>query len=71
MILAIIMSLPLTFPVLVPLPNCYKRFSSEGKTDLSEGKGPPSEDDRNNAIFKLNLHGYSSLFRHAVSSTSF
>ena len=43
MILAIIMSLPPTFPVLVPLPNYYKRFSIEGKTDLSEGRGPPQK----------------------------
>ena len=54
----------------MPLPNFYKPFSIEGKTDLSEGSAP-SEADRNNAIFKLNLHGYTSLFRHAVSSTSF
>ena len=43
MILAIIMSLPPTFPVLVPLPNYYKRFSIEGKTDLSEGRVPPQK----------------------------
>ena len=43
MILAIIMSLPLTFPVLVPLPNYYKHFSIEGKTDLSEGRVPPQK----------------------------
>ena len=43
MILAIIMSLPLTFPVLLPLPNYYKRFSIEGNTDLSEGRVPPQK----------------------------
>ena len=40
MILAIITSIPLTFP----LPNCYKLFFSiEGKTDLSEGRMPPQK----------------------------
>ena len=45
MILAIIMSIPLTFPVnvLMPLPNYYKPFSTEGKTDLSEGRVPPQK----------------------------
>ena len=43
MILAIIMSIPLTLPVLMPLPNYYKRFSIEGKTDLSEGRVPPQK----------------------------
>ena len=43
MILAIIMPIPLTFPVLMPLPNYYKRFSIEGKTDLSEGRVPPQK----------------------------
>ena len=37
MILTIIMSFPLKFPFL-PLPNYYKPFSIEGKTDLSEGR---------------------------------
>ena len=41
MILAIIMSIPLTFHVLIPLPNFNKPFSIEGKTDLSEGRVPP------------------------------
>ena len=41
MILAIIMSIPLTFPILMPLSNHYKPFSIEGKTDLSEGRVPP------------------------------
>ena len=40
MILATIMSIPLTFPVLMPLPNYYKPFPIEGKTDLSEGRVP-------------------------------
>ena len=70
MILAIIMSIPLTFPVLMPLPKYYKRFSIEGKADLSEGRVPPQKLIKNNAIFKLNLHGHTSLFRYAVSSTS-
>ena len=43
MVLAIIMSIPLTFPVLMPLPNHYKPFSIEGKTDLSEGRVPPQK----------------------------
>ena len=43
MILAIIMSIPLTFPVLMPLPNYYKRFSIEGKTDLAEWTVPPQK----------------------------
>ena len=43
MISAIIMSVPLMFPVLMPLPNYYKRFSIEGKTDLSEGRVPPQK----------------------------
>ena len=43
MIVAIIMSIPLTFPVLMPLPNFYKPFSIEGKTDLSEGRVPPQK----------------------------
>ena len=43
MILAIIMSIPLTFPVFMSLPNYYKRFSIEGKTDLSEGRVPPKK----------------------------
>ena len=46
MILAIniIMSIPLTFPVLMLLPNYYKPFFPiEGKTDLSEGRVPPQK----------------------------
>ena len=39
-ILAIFMSIPLTFPVLMPLPNYNKRFLIEGKTDLSERRVP-------------------------------
>ena len=27
----------------MPLPNYYKRFSIEGKTDLSEGRVPPQK----------------------------
>ena len=42
-LLAIIMSTSLTFPVLMPLSNYYKRFSIEGKTDLAEGPVPPQK----------------------------
>ena len=44
-ILAIILSIPPTFPgnVLMPLPNYYKPFSIEGKTDLSKGRVPPQK----------------------------
>ena len=73
MILAIIMSIPLTFPVLMLLPNYYKPFFSNWREDRSVWgeSAPPPEADRNKTIFKLNLHGYTSLFQHVVSSTSF
>ena len=43
MILAIIMSIPLTFPVLMSLLNYYEPFSIEGKTDLSERRVSPQK----------------------------
>ena len=88
-ILAIIMSIPPTFPfffydigyyhVYSSNVSCfnafaellYKPFFHWREDRYVWGESAPSEADRNNAIFKLNLHGYTSLFRHAVSSTIF
>ena len=88
--LAIIMSIPPTFPFFFYMydigyyhvyssnVSCFNVFAEllwtffHWREDRSVWEeSVPSEADRNNAIFKLNLHGYTSLFRHAVSSTSF